>query len=63
MKLSRITALTTAAAAALTLAAMAATPTFAQMKDEKTVTVGGAPMYARLPPVRPSAVLHKNVPS
>src|SRR5712671_203872 len=45
MKLSRITALTTVAAAALTLAAVAATPTFAQMKDEKTVTVGGAPMY------------------
>jgi uncharacterized surface protein with fasciclin (FAS1) repeats len=45
MKLSRITALTTVAAAALALAAIAATPTFAQMKDEKTVTVGGAPMY------------------
>ena len=45
MKLSRITALTTVAAAALAFAAIAATPTFAQMKDEKTVTVGGAPMY------------------
>jgi hypothetical protein len=41
MKLSRITALTTAA---LALAAIAATPTLAQMKDEKTVTVGGAPI-------------------
>src|ERR1700681_145791 len=45
MKLSRITALTTVAAAALAFAAVAATPTLAQMKDEKTVTVGGAPMY------------------
>src|SRR5450631_2110359 len=45
MKLSRITALTTVAAAALAFAAIAATPTFAQMKDEKTVTVGGSPMY------------------
>jgi uncharacterized surface protein with fasciclin (FAS1) repeats len=45
MKLSRITALTTVAAAALALGAIVATPTFAQMKDEKTVTVGGAPMY------------------
>ena len=44
MKLSRITALTTVAAA-LAFAAVAATPTLAQMKDEKTVTVGGAPMY------------------
>jgi uncharacterized surface protein with fasciclin (FAS1) repeats len=44
MKLSRITALTTLTAA-LALGAIAATPTFAQMKDEKTVTVGGAPMY------------------
>jgi uncharacterized surface protein with fasciclin (FAS1) repeats len=42
MKLSRITALTTVAAAAL---AFAATPTLAQMMSEKTVTVGGAPMY------------------
>src|SRR5712672_4745375 len=42
MKLSRI-ALTTVAAA-LTLGAIAATPTLAQMK-EQTVTVGGAPMY------------------
>jgi uncharacterized surface protein with fasciclin (FAS1) repeats len=55
MTLSRITALTTVAAAALTLGAFAASPTLAQMsndgmskssmKDEKTVTVGGAPMY------------------
>jgi uncharacterized surface protein with fasciclin (FAS1) repeats len=44
MKLSRITALTTVAAA-LALGAMAATPTFAEMKNEKAVTVGGAPMY------------------
>jgi uncharacterized surface protein with fasciclin (FAS1) repeats len=44
MKLSRITALTMLAAA-LALGAVAATPTFAQMKDQKTVTVGGAPMY------------------
>jgi uncharacterized surface protein with fasciclin (FAS1) repeats len=55
MKLSRITALTTVAAAALMLGTLAASPTFAQMKndgmtksnmkDENTVTVGGAPMY------------------
>ena len=45
MKLSRISALTTVAAAALAFAAIAATPTLAQMKDERTVTVGGAPMY------------------
>jgi uncharacterized surface protein with fasciclin (FAS1) repeats len=55
MKLSRITALTTVVAAALALGTFAASPTFAQMKndgmtkskmkDEKTVTVGGAPMY------------------
>jgi uncharacterized surface protein with fasciclin (FAS1) repeats len=46
MKLSRITALATVAAAALTLGAFAASPTLAQMsKDEKTITVGGAPMY------------------
>ncbi len=44
MKLSRITALTTVAAAALAFAAIAATPTFADM-NEKTVSVGGAPMY------------------
>ena len=42
MKLSRL-AMTTVAAA-LTLGAIAATPTLAQMK-EQTVTVGGAPMY------------------
>src|SRR5215218_996885 len=56
MKLSRITALTTVAAAALALGTFAASPAFAQMKndimtksnmkDENTVTVGGAPMYA-----------------
>jgi uncharacterized surface protein with fasciclin (FAS1) repeats len=46
MKLSRITALTTVAAAALAFGALAASPSFAQMKkDEQTVTVGGAPMY------------------
>src|SRR4051812_12881983 len=45
MKLSRITALTTVAAA-LAFGAFAASPSFAQMKkDEQTVTVGGAPMY------------------
>jgi uncharacterized surface protein with fasciclin (FAS1) repeats len=45
MRLSRLTALTTAAAAALTLGAIAAAPTFAAAMNEKTVTVGGAPMY------------------
>src|SRR6202035_2454801 len=44
MKLSRITALTTVAAAALAFGAIVTTPTFAEM-NEKTVTVGGAPMY------------------
>jgi uncharacterized surface protein with fasciclin (FAS1) repeats len=44
MKLSRITALATVAAAALALGAIVTTPTFAEM-NEKTVTVGGAPMY------------------
>jgi uncharacterized surface protein with fasciclin (FAS1) repeats len=44
MRASRIT-LTAVAAAALTIGGIAATPTFAQMKSEKTVTVGGAPMY------------------
>jgi uncharacterized surface protein with fasciclin (FAS1) repeats len=44
MKLSRFTTLA-ALAAALTIGAAALTPSFAQMKDEKTVTVGGAPMY------------------
>jgi uncharacterized surface protein with fasciclin (FAS1) repeats len=43
MNLSRITALTTVAAA-LALGALAAGPTFAAI-NEKTVTVGGAPMY------------------
>ncbi|HEY6256089.1 MAG TPA: fasciclin domain-containing protein, partial [Xanthobacteraceae bacterium] len=42
MKLSRIAALTTVAAA-IALGALAASPTFAE--NEKTVTVGGAPMY------------------
>ena len=44
MKLSRITLPTAVAVAALAFAAVAATPTLAQMK-EQTVTVGGAPMY------------------
>jgi uncharacterized surface protein with fasciclin (FAS1) repeats len=56
MKLSRITALTTVAAAALALGTFGTSATLAQvkndsmtksnMKDENTVTVGGAPMYA-----------------
>lgn len=46
MRLSTITAFATVAATALTLGAIAATPSFADMKNEKTVTVGGAPMYA-----------------
>ena len=56
MKVSRITTLTTVAAAALALGTFAASPTFAQMKndgmtksnmkDENPVTVGDAPMYA-----------------
>jgi uncharacterized surface protein with fasciclin (FAS1) repeats len=54
MTLSRITALSTVAAAALALCAFATSPTLAQMskdgmksemKDDKAVTVGGAPMY------------------
>jgi uncharacterized surface protein with fasciclin (FAS1) repeats len=45
MKLTRITALTTVAAAALAFATLAANPSLAMM-NEKTVTVGGAPMYA-----------------
>ena len=44
MTLSRITQLTTIAAAVLALGAIAATPSFAD-KSEKTVMVGGAPMY------------------
>jgi uncharacterized surface protein with fasciclin (FAS1) repeats len=44
MKLSRTIVPVAAAAAALAFAAIAATPTSAQMK-EQTVTVGGAPMY------------------
>jgi uncharacterized surface protein with fasciclin (FAS1) repeats len=45
MKLSRIAALTTVAAAAIALSAIAATPSIATMMNEKSVTVGGAPMY------------------
>jgi uncharacterized surface protein with fasciclin (FAS1) repeats len=45
MRLSRTIALTTVAAAALAFGAISASPTFAEMKNEKTVTVGGAPMY------------------
>jgi uncharacterized surface protein with fasciclin (FAS1) repeats len=45
MKLSRITALTTVAAAALALAAIATPASHATAMNEKTVTVGGAPMY------------------
>ena len=45
MKLSRNLALTAAAAAALTLSAVEATPSIGAMMNEKTVTVGGAPMY------------------
>jgi uncharacterized surface protein with fasciclin (FAS1) repeats len=52
MNFSRLTALAGVAAAALTLNLVAATPTSAQMKhdamgmkNEQTVTVGGAPMY------------------
>jgi len=44
MKLSRITALTTVAAA-LAFGAIAVSPTLAAQMNEKTVTVGGAPMY------------------
>jgi uncharacterized surface protein with fasciclin (FAS1) repeats len=44
MKLSRTIVPAAVAAAALAFAAVAATPTFAQMK-EQTVTVGGSPMY------------------
>jgi len=44
MAFSRITQLTTIAAAVLALGAIAATPSFAD-KNEKTVMVGGAPMY------------------
>jgi uncharacterized surface protein with fasciclin (FAS1) repeats len=45
MRFARITALTTVAAAAFAFGTLAANPALAQMKDEKTVTVGGAPMY------------------
>jgi len=45
MTLSRITQLTTIAAAALALSAIAAAPTIAQSMNDKTVVVGGAPMY------------------
>ncbi|HEY6996187.1 MAG TPA: fasciclin domain-containing protein [Xanthobacteraceae bacterium] len=44
MKLSRTILPTAVAAAALVFGAVSATPTLAEMK-EKTVTVGGAPMY------------------
>src|SRR5207247_2450091 len=44
MKLARTILPTAAAVAALALAAVAASPTLAQQK-EQTVTVGGAPMY------------------
>jgi uncharacterized surface protein with fasciclin (FAS1) repeats len=44
MRVFRTSLLTSAAAAAVGLAALAATPSLAQMK-EQTVTVGGAPMY------------------
>jgi uncharacterized surface protein with fasciclin (FAS1) repeats len=44
MRLSRTTLPTAVAVAALAFAAAAATPAFAQSK-EQTVTVGGAPMY------------------
>jgi uncharacterized surface protein with fasciclin (FAS1) repeats len=44
MKLSRSILPTAAAVAALAFAAVAATPTLAEMK-EQTVTVGGSPMY------------------
>ena len=45
MTLSRITQLTTIAAAALALGQIVTTPGFADIKNEKTVMVGGAPMY------------------
>jgi uncharacterized surface protein with fasciclin (FAS1) repeats len=45
MKLSRTTLPTAVAVAALAFAAVAVTPTLAQMKPEPTVMVGGAPMY------------------
>jgi uncharacterized surface protein with fasciclin (FAS1) repeats len=45
MRASRITTMTAVAAVALAIGGVAATPTFAEMKNEKTVTVGGAPMY------------------
>jgi uncharacterized surface protein with fasciclin (FAS1) repeats len=45
MRIARITRLTTIVAAALALGEIVATPGFAEMKNEKTVMVGGAPMY------------------
>jgi uncharacterized surface protein with fasciclin (FAS1) repeats len=45
MKFSSSTALTTVVAAALALGFITATPTLAMQMNEKTVTVGGAPMY------------------
>jgi len=45
MNIARRAALKTAAAAALALSAIAAAPTIAQSMNDKTVVVGGAPMY------------------
>ena len=45
MKLSALALPTTVAISALAFAAVAATPTVAQTRNEQTVTVGGAPMY------------------
>jgi uncharacterized surface protein with fasciclin (FAS1) repeats len=50
MRFTRFTALGSVAAAALALASVAASPTLAEMNGmkahaEKTITVGGAPMY------------------
>jgi uncharacterized surface protein with fasciclin (FAS1) repeats len=45
MKRTRTTLPAAFAVAALAFAAVAGTPTLAQMKQEQTVTVGGAPMY------------------
>ena len=45
MNIARRAALKTAAAAALALSAIAAAPTLAQSMNDKTVVVGGAPMY------------------
>ncbi|HKN09179.1 MAG TPA: fasciclin domain-containing protein [Pseudomonadota bacterium] len=45
MNIARRAALTTAAAAALALSAIATAPTIAQSMNDKTVMVGGAAMY------------------